>query len=324
MRRRELIVGLGIAAAWPLAARAQQGQRMRRIGALMPYAENDPDSQIRMMALLQGLDRLGWTLGRNVAIDIRWNIFDVDRARAAAVELLALAPDVMLANGITAVQGVLPVTRTVPVVFTVAQGFVESLAHPGGNLTGFSYLAPTLGGKWLDLLKEIAPLVTRVAFILNLPSSPYGGLFYGSIQLANAKFSAQTMFVPVQEPAEFEQIMARLGGEPGGGLIIAPDAFTSIHRKLIVELAARYRLPAIYPRRFFATDGGLASYGVDDAEHYRQVAAYLDRILRGEKPADLPVQQPTKYELVINLRAAKALGLTVPETLLVQADELIQ
>jgi putative ABC transport system substrate-binding protein len=329
MRRRELIVGLGIAAAWPLAARAQQGQRMRRIGALMPYAENDPDSQIRMMALLQGLDRLGWTLGRNVAIDIRWNIFDVDRARAAAVELLALAPDVMLANGITAVQGVLPVTRTVPVVFTlvtepVAQGFVESLAHPGGNLTGFSYLAPTLGGKWLDLLKEIAPLVTRVAFILNLPSSPYGGLFYGSIQLANAKFSAQTMFVPVQEPAEFEQIMARLGGEPGGGLIIAPDAFTSIHRKHIVELAARYRLPAIYPRRFFATDGGLASYGVDDAEHYRQVAAYLDRILRGEKPADLPVQQPTKYELVINLRAAKALGLTVPETLLVQADELIQ
>jgi putative tryptophan/tyrosine transport system substrate-binding protein len=329
VKRREFIAGLGGAAAWPLAARAQQGQRTRRIGALMPYAENDPDSQIRIMALLQGLDRLGWTVGRNVAIDIRWNIFDVDRARAAAVELLALAPDVMLANGISAVQGVLPVTRTVPVVFTlvtepVAQGFVESLAHPGGNLTGFSYLAPTLGGKWLDLLKEIAPLVTRVAFIINHPSSPYGGLFYGSIQLANAKFSAQTMFVPVQEAAELEQIMARLGGERGGGLIFDPDAFTSIHRKLIVELAARYRLPAIYPRRFFATDGGLASYGVDDAEHYRQVAVYLDRILRGEKPADLPVQQPTKFELVINLKAAKALGLTVPETLLVQADELIQ
>jgi putative tryptophan/tyrosine transport system substrate-binding protein len=329
MRRREFIAGLASAAAWPLASRAQQGQRMRRIGALMPYAENDPDSQIRIMALLQGLDRLGWTVGRNVAIDIRWSIFDVDRARAAAAELLALAPDVMLANGIAAVQGVLPVTHTVPIVFTlitepVAQGFIESLAHPGGNLTGFSYLAPTLGGKWLDLLKEIAPLVTRVAFILNLPSSPYGGLFYGSIQLANARFSAQTMFVPVQEPAEFEQIMARLGGEPGGGLIIDPDAFTSIHRKLIVELAARYRLPAIYPRRFFATGGGLASYGVDDAEHYRQVAGYLDRILRGEKPADLPVQQPTKFELVINLKAAKALALTVPETLLVQADELIQ
>jgi putative tryptophan/tyrosine transport system substrate-binding protein len=329
MRRREFIAGLGSAAAWPLAARAQQGQRTRRIGALMPYPENDPDSQIRTMALLQGLDRLGWTVGRNVAIDIRWNIFDVDRARAAALELLALAPDVMLANGIAAVQGVLPVTRTVPVVFTlvtepVAQGFVESLAHPGGNLTGFSYLAPTLGGKWLDLLKEIAPLVTRVAFIINLPSSPYGGLFYGSIQLANAKFSAQTMFVPIQEAAELEQITARLGGEPGGGLIIDPDAFTSIHRRLIVELAARYRLPAIYPRRFFATDGGLASYGVDDAEHYRQVAAYLDRILRGEKPADLPVQQPTKFELVINLKAAKALELTVPETLLVQANELIQ
>jgi putative tryptophan/tyrosine transport system substrate-binding protein len=236
---------------------------------------------------------------------------------------------VILANGIAAVQGVLPVTRTVPVVFTlvtepVAQGFVESLAHPGGNLTGFSYLAPTLGGKWLGLLKEIAPRVTRVAFIINLPSSPYGGLFYGSIQLANAKFLAQTMFVPVHEPAELEQIMAKLGAEPGGGLIIGPDAFTSIHRKLIVELAARYRLPAIYPRRFFATDGGLASYGVDDAEHYRQVAVYLDRILRGEKPADLPVQQPTKFELFINLGTAKALGLTIPETVLATADEVIQ
>jgi putative tryptophan/tyrosine transport system substrate-binding protein len=302
---------------------------MRRIGALMPYAQDDPDSQIRIMALMQGLERLGWTFGRNLVIDYRWDIFDLARARPAAAEVVALAPDVILANGLPAVQGLQTVTRTVPVVFTlitepVAQGITQSLAHPGGNLTGFSYLAPTLGGKWLDLLKEIAPLVTRVAFIINLPSSPYGGLFYGSIQLANAKFSAQTTFVPVQEPAEFEQITARLGSEPGGGLIIDPDAFTSIHRKLIVELAARYRLPAIYPRRFFATDGGLASYGVDDAEHYRQVAVYLDRILRGEKPADLPVQQPTKFELAINLRAAKALGLTVPETLLVQADELIQ
>jgi putative ABC transport system substrate-binding protein len=331
MRRREFIAGLGgavaSAAASPIAARAQRG--MRRIGTLMLYAENDPDSQIRLTALLQGLDRLGWTVGRNLAIDIRWSIFDVDRARAAATELLALAPDVVLANGITAVQGVLPVARTVPVVFTlitepVAQGFVQSLARPGGNLTGFSYLAPTVGGKWLDLLKEIAPSVTRVAFIVNLPSSPYGGLFFGSIQLANARFSAQTMLVPVQEPAEFEPIMARLGGEPGGGLIIDPDAFTSIHRRLIVELAARYGLPAIYPRHFFVTEGGLASYGVDDAEHYRQVAAYLDRILRGEKPADLAVQQPTKFELVINLKTAKALGLTIPETLLATADEVIQ
>jgi putative ABC transport system substrate-binding protein len=261
MRRRTFIAGLSATAASPLAGRAQQPDRTRRIRALMPYAENDPDSQVRLNALQQGLERLGWTVGRNLAIDIQWSIFDVDRARAAAMELLALAPDVMLANGITAVQGTLAVTRTVPSVFTlvtepVAQGFVESLAHPGGNLTGFSYLAPTIGGKWLELLKEIAPLVTRVAFIINQPSSPYGGLFYGSIQLANAKFSAQTMFVPVQQPAEFEQVMARLGGEPGGGLIIDPDAFTSIHRKLIVELAARYRLPTIYPRRFFATDGG--------------------------------------------------------------------
>jgi putative ABC transport system substrate-binding protein len=302
---------------------------MRQIGALMPYAENDPDSQVRLTALLQGLDRLGWTAGRNLAIDIRWSIFDIDRARAAATELLALAPDVMLANGITAVQGTLAVTRTVPCVFTlvtepVAQGFIESLAHPRGNLTGFSYLAPTVGGKWLELLKEIAPLITRVAFIIHQPSSPYGGLFYGSIQLANAKFSAQTMFVPVQEPAEFEQVMAKLGGEWGGGLIIDPDAFTSIHRKLIVELAARYRMPAIYPRRFFATDGGLASYGIDDVEHYRQVAVYIDRVLRGEKPADLPVQQPTKYELVINLKTAKGLGLSIPPNLLARADQVIE
>jgi putative ABC transport system substrate-binding protein len=327
--RRDFITLLGGAAAWPLMARAQQSNRMRRIGALMPYAENDPDSRVRLIALLQGLDGLGWTVGRNLAIDIRWNIIDFDVARASATELVALAPDVMLANGLLAVRGTLAVTRTVPAVFTlitepVAQGLIESLARPGGNLTGFSYLAPTVGGKWLELLKEIAPLVTRVAFIINQSSSPYGGLFYGSIQLANAKFSAQTMFVPVQEPAEFEQVMARLGGEPGGGLIIDPEAFTSFHRKLIVELAARYRVPAIYPRRFFATDGGLASYGVDDAEHYRQVAVYLDRILRGEKPADLPVQQPTKFELVVNLKTAKALGLDVPPSLLARADEVIE
>jgi putative tryptophan/tyrosine transport system substrate-binding protein len=290
MRRRDFIAGLGgIAVAWPLAGQAQQSQRMRRIGVLMPYAENDPDSQIRLMALLQGLDRLGGTVGRSFAIDIRWSIFDVDRARAAAAELLALAPEVMLANGLSAVQGVLPLTRTVPVVFTlitepVAQGIIQSLAHPGGNLTGFSYLPPTVAGKWLDLLKEIAPLVSRVAYAIYPPGSPYGGLFYGSIQLAAAKFSVETVMVPVNEPAEFEQVMARLGREPGGGLIVDPSAFMSIHRKLIVELAARYQLPAIYNRRFFATDGGLASL----ASMTSNISAKSPRISTGYSGARSP------------------------------------
>jgi putative ABC transport system substrate-binding protein len=295
----------------------------------MNYAENDADSQVRLNAFLQGLDRLGWSVGRNLTIYYRWGIISVDRARAAAAELLGLSPDVIVANSTPAVQGLLSVTRSVPAVFTlvtepVAQGFVESLARPGGNLTGFSYLAPTMGGKWLDLLHEIAPGVTRVAFIFNPPASPYGGLFYGSIELAAGKFAAQTRLVPVHEPAEFEQVMTRLSSEPGGGLIIDPDNFTSSHRKLIVDLAARYRLPAIYSRRFFATAGGLASYGVDDDDHFRQVATYVDRILRGEKPADLPVQQPVKFELVINMKTAKALGLTIPETFLVRADEVIE
>jgi putative ABC transport system substrate-binding protein len=329
MKRREFIAGIGSAAAWPLSALAQQRGGMRRVGILMNIAEDDPDSQVRLTALLQGLDRLGWTVGRNLTIDYRWSIFDVGRARPAAAELLALAPDVILAYATAAVQGVQSVTRTVPTVFTlvtepVAQGFVESLAHPGGNITGFSYLAPTVGGKWLELLKEISPLVARVAFIINPPSSPYGGLFYGSVEVAAAKYAVQTMLVPVHEPAEFEPVMAKLGREPGGGLIVDPDTFMSIHRKLIVELAARHRLPAVYNRRSFATDGGLASYGVDDIQHFRQVAAYLDRILRGEKPADLPVQQPTKFELVINRNTAKPLGLTVPQTLLATADEVIQ
>jgi putative ABC transport system substrate-binding protein len=329
MRRREFITLLGGAAAWPLAARAQQPNRMRRIGALMNLAEDDPDSRVRQMAWLQGLDRLGWTVGRNLAIDYRWSISDVGRARAAAAELLALGPDVILAYGTVSVQGLQSVTRTVPVVFTlvaepVAQGFIESLAHPGGNLTGFSYLAPTFGGKWLELLKEIAPLVTRVAFIINLPSSQYGSLFYGSVEVAAAKLAAQTMLVPVYEPAEFEQIMARLGREPGGGLIIDADASMGIHRKLIIELAARYRLPTVYSRRVFAADGGLASYGIDDNEQFGQVAAYLDRILRGEKPGDLPVQQPTKAELLINLKTAKTLGLMIPQALLLRADEVIE
>jgi putative tryptophan/tyrosine transport system substrate-binding protein len=221
VKRREFIVGLG-AAAWPPLARAQQPDRVRRIGILMSLAEDDPDSRLRLTSLVQGLDRLGWTVNRNLAIDYRWNIIDVERARAAATELLALTPDVFVAYATPAVQGVQSVTRTVPTVFTVvtepvAQGFIESLAHPGGNLTGFSYLPPTVGGKWLELLKEIAPQVTRIAYVMYPPGSPYGGLFYGSIQLAAGRFAVQTMMVPVYEPEEFEPVMAKLGSEPGGG-----------------------------------------------------------------------------------------------------------
>jgi putative tryptophan/tyrosine transport system substrate-binding protein len=329
MNRREFISLIGGAAVWPVAARAQQGDRMRRIGALMNYGEDDPDSRVRLPALLQGLDKLGWMVGRNLTIDYRWDIIDVDRARAAATELVALGPDVILANSTPAVQGLQTVTRTVPSVFTlvtepVAQGFVQSLARPDGNLTGFSYLAPTVGGKWFDLLTQIAPSVSRAAFIFNPPASPYGGLFYGSIQQNAARFNVKTALVPIQESGELERVLADLGHEPGGGLIVDPDNFTSYYRGPIIDLAARYRLPAIYSRRFFASAGGLMAYGVDDVEHFRQVAVYLDRILRGAKPADLPVQEPTKFELVINLKTAKALGLIVPPSLLAVADEVIE
>jgi putative ABC transport system substrate-binding protein len=329
IRRRDFISLFGCAAAWPIAARGQQEQRIRHLGALMPYGEHDPDSQANLTAFQQGLEKLGWIVGRNLSIVNKWGIVDFERARAASLELLTVTPDVILATGTPSVQGVLSVTRTIPTVFTlvtepVAFGFVDSLARPGGNLTGFTYLAPGIAGKWLELLREIAPQVTRVGFVFNPPANPYGGLFYGAIQLAAAKFAIQTTSVPVHEPAEFEQVIAMVGREPGGGLIIGPDAFTSAHRRQIVELAARYRVPAVYSRRFFATDGGLVVYGVDDNEHFSQVATYTDRILRGEKPADLPVQGPSRYGLVINLKTAKALGLEIPPQLLARADEVIE
>jgi putative tryptophan/tyrosine transport system substrate-binding protein len=329
MRRREFIAGLGSAAAWPVVVRAQQPERMRRIGVLMNLAEDDQESRIRVSALEKDLETLGWKVGRTLVINYRWSIDNLEKARAAVIELLPLAPDVILANGTPSVQGLLSVTRTVPAVATlitepVAMGFVESLARPGGNLTGFTHLPPTVGGKLFDLLREIAPNVARVAYIFNPQSSPYAGLFYGSMQQAASKVGAQTTYVPVYGPAELEPVFADVARIPGGGFVTNVDVFTLTHRKLIVELAARYKLPAIYQRRLFSTDGGLASYSVDDSDHFRQVAAYVDRILRGQKPADLPVQQPTKFEIVINLKTAKALGLTIPETLLATADEVIQ
>jgi putative ABC transport system substrate-binding protein len=302
---------------------------MQRIGVLMPYGEHDPDSETRRRALEQDLERLGWMVGRDLVIDYRWNMYNVAQSQTGAAELLALKPNVILAVSTPPLQVLHAATRTVPVVFTlvslvVAQGFVESVTHPGGNITGFSYLEPPIAAKWLELLKGIAPRITRVAYIFNPPSAPYAGLFYGWIEPNMSRFGVQTMLVPINEPADLESVMSKLGGEPGGGLIFNPDAFMSLHRGTIINLAARHRLPAIYSRRFFAAEGGLATYCVDDGDHFRQVAAYLDRILRGERPANLPVQAPTKYQLVINLKTAKALDLTIPETLLATADEVIQ
>jgi putative ABC transport system substrate-binding protein len=332
MRRRQFITLLGGAAApallCPLAVRAQQPGRMRLIGALMPNAEGDSMGQARALALQQGLAKLGWIVGRNVRIEYRWGAADAESVRAGTAELLALTPDVVLATTSRAVATLQQATRTVPIVVTgiiepVAQGLVRSLAHPGGNMTGFTNMEATVGAKWLALLKEVAPRVTRIALMFN-PDNPGPGQYSGSAAAAGPKLAMEVASAPVRGPADIEAAIALLGREPGGGLIFPPDGFTLIHRKLIVELAARYRLPAIYGLRDFADDGGLAYYGSDSTDQYRQAAAYVDRILRDEKPGDLPVQQPTKFDLVINLTTAKALGLDISPALLSVADELIE
>jgi putative ABC transport system substrate-binding protein len=330
MRRRDFIkVISGAAAAWPLAARGQQPDRVRRIGVLMGLAESDPEAKVRAAVFERALQELGWTRGRNIRIDYRWAPGDVEQTRAAAAELLRLAPDVSLAHATPATAALQRATRTLPVVFVavsepVAQGFVQSLARPGGNITGFTNLEPTLGAKWLELLKEIAPRVTRVAVMSNPNTAPYVILFSRSVEAVAQKIAVELIAAPVHEPAEIEAVLTMLGREPGGGLILPPDPFTVAHRKLIFDLAARYRVPAINGLLYFANEGGLVSYGVDVRDQFRQAAAYVDRILRGEKPADLPVQQPTKFDLIINLTTAKALGLEIPPTLLARADEVIE
>ncbi|MHB8270468.1 ABC transporter substrate-binding protein [Bradyrhizobium sp.] len=329
MRRREFITLLGGSAAWSVVARAQQPERVRRIGVLMAVPENGTDSLARVTALNKGLEKLGWTVGRNLQIDYRWGMFDVERARAAATDLLSSAPDVILVNGTAALTAAQQTTRTVPIVFTVvseplAQGFVKSLARPRGNITGFTNLEPTVGAKWVELLKEIAPGVTRVALMFNPEATPIAIPLSRSAEVAAKTFAIEPIVAPVHKPAEIETVMTMLAREPGGGIILPVDTFTTGHRKLIVELAARYRLPAVYGFRYFTAEGGLISYGIDVVDEFLQAAVYVDRILRGEKPADLAVQQPTKFELVINLKTAKALGLTVPPTLLARADEVTE
>jgi ABC-type uncharacterized transport system substrate-binding protein len=329
MRRREFSILFGGAAiCWPLAARAQQPEQMRRIGVLMNRAAGDPEGRARVAAFQHGLQQLGWTDGRNVRIDIRWGEDDADRERQYAAELVALAPDVILAAGTLGVAALQHVTRTLPIVFVgvgdpVGAGFVDKLARPGGNTTGFMVYEYSLSGKWLELLKEIAPSVTRAA-VLRDPDSPAGIGQFSAIQAAAQRLRVEVNPVSVRDAGEIERGVAAFARAANGGLIVTPSGWVSLHRDLIIAVAARHKLPAVYAFRYMVTGGGLISYAPDWVDQYRPAAGYVDRILKGEKPADLPVQAPTKYELVINLKTAKALGITVPMQLLGRADEVIE
>jgi putative ABC transport system substrate-binding protein len=329
MKRREFISLLGgAAAAWPLAARAQQGERMRRIGVLLTLTAGDAESLARNAAFLQGLQELGWTDGRNLRIETRRAQGDADEIRRHAAELVALAPDVILAGGTANVGPLLQATRTVPIVFVnvadpVGAGFVNSLARPGGNATGFIQFEYSLSGKWVELLKQIAPDVTRAAVIRD-PAITAGIGQFAVIQAVAPSLGVEVSPVNVRDAGEIERAVAAFARSPNGGLIVTGSALSVVHRDLIVTLAARHKLPAVYFQRRFVTGGGLISYGADVVDHYRRAAGYIDRILKGEKPADLPVQAPVKYQLVINLKTAKAIGLEVPPTLLARADEIIE
>jgi putative ABC transport system substrate-binding protein len=329
MRRREFITLLGgTAVSWPVTTRAQQPAPVRRLGVLMPEAETDVQSQNRRKALEQAFTVLGWKLGKNLQIEYRWAAGDPEQTKVAAAELVKLAPDVLLGAATPAVRALQQATNTIPIIFVgvtepVAQGFIPSLSHPGGNLTGFTNIEATFGEKWLELLKEVAPRVTRALVIYNPETTAVTG-FPNSLNAAAQKLSVALSTALVHQLADVEIAAAMLAREPSGGLIVLPDPFTLTHHKLVVEAAARHQLPAIYAFRSFAIDGGLVSYGVDIPDLFRLAAGYVDRILKGEKPADLPVQQPTKFELIINLKTAKALGLTVPQALLVAADEVIE
>jgi putative tryptophan/tyrosine transport system substrate-binding protein len=328
MKRREFITLLGgAAAAWPLAARAQQGERMRRIGVLMNLSEDDPEAQRLVATFREGLAQLGWTEGRNLRIDNRWSAGDIERIRRYAAELVALGPDVILAYGGSVVGPLQQVSSTVPIVFVevidpVGAGFVTSLARPGGNATGFSLFEFGISGKWLELLKQISTGITKVV-VIRQPSSPGGGGQLGAIQAVAPSFGVEVTPVGLRDAGEIERAVA-VAHDTKGGLIVTVSPLATVHRDLIVSLAARYRVPAVYPLRYFAASGGLISYGPDRLEPYRRAPGYVDRILKGEKPADLPVQAPTKYELVINLKTARALGIDVPATLLARADEVIE
>jgi len=328
--RRQFISALGTTAfAWPLAARAQQPDGVRRIGVLMAYSESDREGQANVAAFRQELQKLGWTDGRNLRIDSRWAAVDAEAMQRFAKELVALQPDLILSNNTLTTAAILQQTRIIPIIFAsvadpIGSGFVASLSRPGGNVTGFVYLEPTMGGKWLELLKEIAPRVDRVVFLFNPATATYFEYFLNPFKAAAASLGVEAVAAPVRDTSELESVIAAQALTPNTGLILMPDAFTIEHSEEITLLAARYRLPAVYPWRFFAELGGLLSYGNNRLDNFRSAATYADRILKGAKPADLPVQAPTKFELVINMKTAKSLGLTIPPSLLTTADAVIE
>jgi putative ABC transport system substrate-binding protein len=329
MKRREFITLLGGAAAWPLAARAQQGGRARRIGVLIGGDENDPEGKARLSAFTQALAGLGWTDGRNARIDVRWSGGDINRMRTLAQELVGLQPDIIVTYGTT--PGTVTLqreTRTIPIVFAnvadpVASGLVPRLDRPGGNVTGFATLEATLGGKWLELLSEIAPGLKRAAIMFN-PDNAATSVYMPSLETAAQLLKVVPIIAPVHRDVEIEPAISALGREPGGGLVVIPDVFTTAHRAPIISAAARNNVPAVYWQSPFARDGGLLSYGPDPVDNFRRAATYVDRILRGEKPGDLPVQLPTKFEMVVNRKTATALGLAIPPSILLRADEVIE
>ena len=330
MRRRELITLIGGATvAWPLSVRAQQPEQMRRVGVLMGWPESDAVAQGQVAAFRAGLQGLGWTEGRNIRFDYRWAALDAEAMHRFAKELIALKPDLILSQTTPSTATLLQHTRTIPIIFGVASdpvgsGFVASLARPGGNVTGFITIEGSLGGKWLELLKEIAPWITRVAAMFNPAAAPYAEIYMSPFKIAAQSFGVEGNAAAVQDTSEIESVVSALAREPNGGLIVMPDSFTLAHRVEITSLAARYRLPAVYPYRFFTEVGGLLSYGDDWTDNFRRAATYADRILKGEKPSQLPVQAPVKFELVVNLKTAKALGLDVPPLLQQRADEVIE
>jgi putative ABC transport system substrate-binding protein len=328
MRRRDFIAGLGGAAAWPVVARAQQGERVRRIGVLAPYDENDPEGKRRLSAFLHGVSDLGWIDRDNVQVDLRWAGADINRIRALARELVGLQPDILLALAVPATIALQRETRTIPIVFItvgdpVALGLVERLDRPAGNITGFGISEPSLGGKWLELLAEVAPGLKRAAIMFNPDTGPVSA-FMPSFETAARSLKLVPSTAHVHSDLEIETAIIALGGEPRGGLVVMPDIFMTQHRVPIVLAAARNNVPAVYSQSAFVRDGGLMSYGVDRVDLFRRAASYVDRILRGAKPADLPVQLPIKYVMAVSLKAAKALGLTVPQSILLRADEVIE
>jgi putative tryptophan/tyrosine transport system substrate-binding protein len=329
MKRREFIPFIGGMVAWPLAARAQQGDRMQRLGILMAGVESDPQYQADVAVFREGLQKLGWADGQNIRIEVRWAGFDAETMRRYAKELVALQPDLILSNDTPTTATLLQQTRTIPIVFAtvadpVGSGFVASFARPGGNATGFAVYEGSLGGKWLELLNETVPSVSRVAVMFNPTTAPFAENVLKSLNDAAMHFGVGVRIAHVRDVSELETVVATQAREPNSGLIVLNEDFMIAHRVEIISLAARYRLPAVYPFRFFAELGGLISYGVDLNDNFRRAVSYVDRILKGEKPGELPVQAPVKFELVINLKTAKALGLTVPPSLLARADDVIE